>query len=151
MRKHPKAIVATLLSGRLFLLFFKQFFLSREDVYKRQSQSRICKIIQVWNFWKNTFPLTKPSAPKRQLRSRVPARRRPLRFMSAKESPCLLYTSSTLVNQILFQAAARQLNSSKYRPGKHKQILGLEKIDKVVNIDHSPIGRTPRSLSLIHI
>ena len=52
---------------------------------------------------------------------------------------------STLVNQILFQAAARQLNSSKYRPGKHKQILGLEKIDKVVNIDQSPIGRTPRS------
>ena len=52
---------------------------------------------------------------------------------------------STLVNQILYQAAARQLNSAKYRPGKHKQILGLEQIDKVVNIDQSPIGRTPRS------
>ena len=52
---------------------------------------------------------------------------------------------STLVNQILYQAAARQLNSAKYRPGKHKQILGLEHIDKVVNIDQSPIGRTPRS------
>ena len=52
---------------------------------------------------------------------------------------------STLVNQILFEAAARQLNSAKYRPGKHKEILGLENIDKVVNIDQSPIGRTPRS------
>lgn len=52
---------------------------------------------------------------------------------------------SSLVNQILYKASARQINRSKERPGKYDEILGLEQIDKVVNIDQSPIGRTPRS------
>ncbi len=52
---------------------------------------------------------------------------------------------SSLVNEILFKAAARKLNGSRFRPGKHKKILGLENIDKIIDIDQSPIGRTPRS------
>lgn len=52
---------------------------------------------------------------------------------------------STLVNEILYKAAAQELYDSRNRPGKHKEIRGLEQIDKVVNIDQSPIGRTPRS------
>lgn len=52
---------------------------------------------------------------------------------------------SSLVNQILYKASARQINRAKERPGKYDEILGLEQIDKVVNIDQSPIGRTPRS------
>jgi len=50
-----------------------------------------------------------------------------------------------LVNEILYKAAARQLNGSKARPGKFSEILGLDKIDKVVDIDQSPIGRAQRS------
>ena len=52
---------------------------------------------------------------------------------------------STLVNDILHNALAHSLNKAKCRPGKHKDILGLEHLDKVINIDQSPIGRTPRS------
>lgn len=52
---------------------------------------------------------------------------------------------STLVNDILNNALAHSLNKAKCRPGKHKDILGLEHLDKVINIDQSPIGRTPRS------
>ena len=52
---------------------------------------------------------------------------------------------SSLVNQILYKAAAKQINKSKVRPGAHDAILNLEELDKVVNIDQSPIGRTPRS------
>ena len=52
---------------------------------------------------------------------------------------------SSLVNQILYKACAKQINRAKERPGKYDQLLGLEQIDKVVNIDQSPIGRTPRS------
>ena len=52
---------------------------------------------------------------------------------------------STLVNQILCKAASKQLNRANTIPGKHDKILGLEKLDKVINIDQSPIGRTPRS------
>ena len=52
---------------------------------------------------------------------------------------------STLVNSILKRAAMRQLHGSKDRPGKHVRIDGLEQIDKVIDIDQSPIGRTPRS------
>lgn len=52
---------------------------------------------------------------------------------------------STLVNDILHNALAHSLNKSKCRPGKHKDILGMEYLDKVINIDQSPIGRTPRS------
>ena len=52
---------------------------------------------------------------------------------------------STLVNEILYKAMARKLNNERIRPGAHDEILGLEKLDKVINIDQSPIGRTPRS------
>ena len=52
---------------------------------------------------------------------------------------------STLVNEILYKAVARKLNNENIRPGKHESIEGLDMIDNVVNIDQSPIGRTPRS------
>ncbi|NEW08812.1 excinuclease ABC subunit UvrA [Paenibacillus sp. SYP-B3998] len=52
---------------------------------------------------------------------------------------------STLINEILFKSLARDLNGAKVRPGEHKEINGLEHIDKVIDIDQSPIGRTPRS------
>lgn len=52
---------------------------------------------------------------------------------------------STLINEILYKTLARDLNRARVRPGKHKEIRGLENIDKVVEIDQSPIGRTPRS------
>ncbi|WP_028560886.1 excinuclease ABC subunit UvrA [Paenibacillus pinihumi] len=52
---------------------------------------------------------------------------------------------STLVNEILYKTLARDLNKAKTRPGAHKEIRGLEQIDKVIDIDQSPIGRTPRS------
>lgn len=52
---------------------------------------------------------------------------------------------STLVNEILYKALAQKVYGSKLKPGEHDEILGLEHIDKVVNIDQSPIGRTPRS------
>lgn len=52
---------------------------------------------------------------------------------------------STLVNEILYKGLAQKINKSKSRPGKHKEILGIENIDKIINIDQSPIGRTPRS------
>ncbi|NLP30264.1 MAG: excinuclease ABC subunit UvrA [Clostridiales bacterium] len=52
---------------------------------------------------------------------------------------------STLVNEILYKSLSRELYSSGDKPGKHKEILGIENIDKVINIDQSPIGRTPRS------
>lgn len=52
---------------------------------------------------------------------------------------------STLVNEILFRAVANRLHRAKLRPGKHKKIKGADKIDKIINIDQSPIGRTPRS------
>lgn len=52
---------------------------------------------------------------------------------------------STLVNEILYKTIARELNGSTEKPGKCKEVKGLENIDKIVNIDQSPIGRTPRS------
>ena len=52
---------------------------------------------------------------------------------------------SSLINSILYKGVASKVNRLKQRPGKHKEILGLENIDKVINIDKSPIGRTPRS------
>ena len=52
---------------------------------------------------------------------------------------------SYLVNQILYKRLARDLNRARTIPGKHKRIEGLEQVDKVINIDQSPIGRTPRS------
>lgn len=52
---------------------------------------------------------------------------------------------SSLVNEILYKSVTKKLNKTKVRPGKHKEILGLDQIDKVIAIDQSPIGRTPRS------
>ena len=52
---------------------------------------------------------------------------------------------STLVDEILYKAIAKEIYSSNERPGKYKEIKGLENIDKIINIDQSPIGRTPRS------
>ena len=52
---------------------------------------------------------------------------------------------SSLVNEILYKRLARDLNRARTIPGKHKDILGEEQLDKVINIDQSPIGRTPRS------
>ena len=52
---------------------------------------------------------------------------------------------STLVNDVLYKTIARDLNGAKEKPGKCKEIKGLENIDKIINIDQSPIGRTPRS------
>jgi excinuclease ABC subunit A len=52
---------------------------------------------------------------------------------------------STLVNDVLFHALAQHFYNSRTPPGKHERILGLEHIDKVIDIDQSPIGRTPRS------
>jgi excinuclease ABC subunit A len=52
---------------------------------------------------------------------------------------------STLVNEILFMAVANRLHRAKQRPGAHRRVRGLEEVDKIINIDQSPIGRTPRS------
>ncbi|MBS7526980.1 excinuclease ABC subunit UvrA [Fusibacter paucivorans] len=52
---------------------------------------------------------------------------------------------STLVNEILYKSCALKINKSRVKPGKHEDILGLEHIDKIIDIDQSPIGRTPRS------
>ena len=52
---------------------------------------------------------------------------------------------SSLVNEILYKRLARDLNRARVIPGKHSDILGIQQLDKVINIDQSPIGRTPRS------
>ena len=52
---------------------------------------------------------------------------------------------SSLINEVLYKTLARDLNRAKVIPGKHKEIQGLDQLDKVISIDQSPIGRTPRS------
>ena len=52
---------------------------------------------------------------------------------------------STLVNDVLFNVLARDLNGARHVPGRHRRVEGLEHVDKVVHVDQSPIGRTPRS------
>ena len=52
---------------------------------------------------------------------------------------------STLVNEILYKTIAQKINNANEKPGKSKEITGIENIDKIINIDQSPIGRTPRS------
>jgi excinuclease ABC subunit A len=52
---------------------------------------------------------------------------------------------STLINEILFKGLNKKINHSKANPGKHKEIQGVENIDKIIDINQSPIGRTPRS------
>ncbi|WP_346934662.1 excinuclease ABC subunit UvrA [Clostridium sp.] len=94
---------------------------------------------------------------------RVMDKSRVIRIKGAKENnlknvtvdfPLGLFTSvtgvsgsgkSTLVNQVLYKGLNRKLNNSKKLPGKHDEIIGSEQIDKIINIDQSPIGRTPRS------
>lgn len=98
----------------------------------------------------------------------VPAERRKsngkiLRILGAKENnlkdidvdiPLGVFTcvtgvsgsgKSSLINEILYKKLANKLNKAKTRAGLHRDILGLEHLDKVINIDQSPIGRTPRS------
>ncbi|MCL1883397.1 MAG: excinuclease ABC subunit UvrA [Defluviitaleaceae bacterium] len=52
---------------------------------------------------------------------------------------------SSLINEILYKRLARDLNRARIKPGRHKDIQGIEHLDKIINIDQSPIGRTPRS------
>ena len=52
---------------------------------------------------------------------------------------------SSLVNEILYKRLAKELNRARIKPGKHKDIKGFDQLDKIINIDQSPIGRTPRS------
>jgi excinuclease ABC subunit A len=52
---------------------------------------------------------------------------------------------STLVNEVLYKAVANRLHRAKMRPGAHRRVSGLDQVDKIINIDQSPIGRTPRS------
>lgn len=52
---------------------------------------------------------------------------------------------SSLINEVLYKSLASKINRSKEKPGKHKGVAGIENIDKIINIDQSPIGRTPRS------
>ena len=52
---------------------------------------------------------------------------------------------STLVNETLYPSIANRLHQAKLRPGAHDRIEGTEQVDKIINIDQSPIGRTPRS------
>jgi len=52
---------------------------------------------------------------------------------------------SSLINQIVYKRLVRDLNRAKTKPGKHSDMQGIEKLDKIINIDQSPIGRTPRS------
>ena len=52
---------------------------------------------------------------------------------------------SSLINEVLYKTLARELNRARIKPGKHKSIKGIENFDKIIDIDQSPIGRTPRS------
>jgi excinuclease ABC subunit A len=52
---------------------------------------------------------------------------------------------STLVNEVLYRAVANRLHRAKLRPGAHRRVTGLDQVDKIINIDQAPIGRTPRS------
>ena len=52
---------------------------------------------------------------------------------------------SSLVNEVLYKAVANRLHRAKMRPGAHRRVRGLDQVDKIINIDQSPIGRTPRS------
>ena len=52
---------------------------------------------------------------------------------------------SSLVNEVLYKSLAQTINNSKVKPGEHEEIKGIDQLDKIIDIDQSPIGRTPRS------
>lgn len=52
---------------------------------------------------------------------------------------------STLVNEVLYKSLAKQINKSKVKPGEYDEINGIDQLDRIIDIDQSPIGRTPRS------
>src|SRR5699024_7818828 len=53
---------------------------------------------------------------------------------------------STLVNEVLYKSLAKKINKSKVKPGDYDEINGIEQLDRIIDIDQSPIGRTPRSI-----
>ena len=72
-------------------------------------------------------------------------RRLPGRDASSPSPACPARASRTLVNEILYKALANRLNKMRMKPGEHDGVEGIECFDKVIDIDQSPIGRTPRS------
>mgnify|MGYP000848536522 CR=1 FL=1 len=73
-----------------------------------------------------------------------------LDFVMAPQESCAIVGASgsgksTLVNEILYKSLAKKLNRARLVPGKYKKIEGVEQLDKIIDIDQSPIGRTPRS------
>lgn len=97
-------------------------------------------------------PKRRPIDPARQVEV-VGARENNLQNVSAK-FPLGVFTAvtgvsgsgkSTLVNEILYKVLANELNHARHVPGRHRRVNGLDQLDKVVHVDQSPIGRTPRS------
>ncbi|MGO1960438.1 MAG: excinuclease ABC subunit UvrA [Yaniella sp.] len=97
-------------------------------------------------------PKRRPVEKERQVEV-VGARENNLQNVSAK-FPLGVFTAvtgvsgsgkSTLVNEILYKVLANELNNARHVPGRHRRVNGLDQLDKVVHVDQSPIGRTPRS------
>lgn len=104
---------------------------------------------------KIVVPKTRRKATKGKVIEVVGAQENNLKNVSVK-IPLGLFTcvtgvsgsgKSTLVNEVLYKTVAKELNGANEKPGKCKEIKNLESIDKIINIDQSPIGRTPRSNS----
>src|SRR5699024_2912198 len=98
------------------------------------------------------LPFERRQRDKRSIKV-IGASEKNLKNLSAEFPICLLTDvtgvsrsgKSTLVNEILYKSLAKHLYSGKHRPGKHEKITGIEHVEKVIAIDPSPIGRTPRS------